>query len=172
MCVTFRPLCFFALAGGFFKPTPRAQPKSRRSGRRYFFCGGMGARQSISADEAPETCQQDALITHLPDDALCRCLATVPFRDRAVIARVCKNWRNAVASTSFAVARRELTEPLWLVGWSAPPFPSEVYSQRCVCVGGYYHFFNRLRLHAVGPRLHRKFWMRVRASGRNLAHSR
>ena len=76
----------------------------------------MGANQSASsADETAESCRQDALITHLPDDTLCRCLATVPFRDRAVLSRVCSSWRNAVASKSFAVARRELAEPLWLV---------------------------------------------------------
>ena len=76
----------------------------------------MGANQSASsADETAESCRQAGLITHLPDDALCRCLATVPFRDRAVIVRVCKSWRNTVASRAFAVARRELAEPLWLV---------------------------------------------------------
>ena len=70
----------------------------------------IGSNQSVSTQTDPPT-----LITHLPDDALCRCLATVPFRDRAVIVRVCKSWRNTVASRAFAVARRELAEPLWLV---------------------------------------------------------
>ena len=70
----------------------------------------IGSNQSVSTQTDPPT-----LITHLPDDALCRCLATVPFRDRAVLSRVCSSWRNAVASKSFVVARRELAEPLWLV---------------------------------------------------------